>query len=290
MTQLEFELGFSTSEKQLANYILEHGEKILQYSIQELAKETFTSPATIVRLCKKIGLQGYRDFKIRYSAELQCDTTTTQRVDANFPFTDKDDNRQIAYKIASLQKEAIDDTIKLIDFEIINHIITLLNSAKSIHMFGTGNSILAGLSFQHKMMRIGKLVELKVIPGEQTFMPYTMTCKDVAIMISYSGETSEVIRIASVLKDKKIPMIGITSLGENQLSKFCDYVLHTGSREKIFSKIAPFSSKTSIEYLLDVLYSCIFRLDYTTHINKKIKYDKIHDHRNPYNSPINDEG
>ena len=73
MTQLEFELDFSTSEKQLAKYILEHGEKVLQYSIQDLAKKTYTSPATIVRLCKKIGLHGYSDFKIKYSAELQFD-------------------------------------------------------------------------------------------------------------------------------------------------------------------------------------------------------------------------
>lgn len=290
MTQLEFELDFSTSEKQLAKYILEHGEKVLQYSIQDLAKKTYTSPATIVRLCKKIGLHGYSDFKIKYSAELQFDSTTKRRVDVNFPFTHMDDNRQIAYKIASLQQEAIDDTLKLIDFQQMNMIVEQISQAKNIHIFGTGNSILAGLSFQHKMMRIGQLVELKSIPGEQTFMPYTMDSKDVAIMISYSGETAEVINIAKVLKNKKIPMIGITSLGDNQLSKFCDYVLNTGSREKIFSKIAPFSSTTSIEYILNVLYSCIFSLEYSAHINKKIHYDKIHDHRHPFNSPITDEG
>ncbi len=54
MTQLEFELEFSESEKEIAKYILNHGEAVLSMSVKELAKHTYTSPATIVRLCKKL--------------------------------------------------------------------------------------------------------------------------------------------------------------------------------------------------------------------------------------------
>lgn len=73
MTQLEFELEFSDSEKEIARYILNHGDDVLSMSVKQLAQHTYTSPATIVRLCKKIGLDGYNDFKIKYSAELQYD-------------------------------------------------------------------------------------------------------------------------------------------------------------------------------------------------------------------------
>lgn len=289
MTQLEFELDFSTSEKQLARYILEHGEEVLQYAIQQLAKKTYTSPATIVRLCKKLGLDGYSDFKIKYSAELQFDHTSKQRIDVNFPFDEQDTSEQIAYKLASLQQETIADTLKLINFKQLDSIITALNRARIIYIFGHGNSLLAGLSFQHKMMRIGKLVEVKLIPGEQGFMSYTVTPEDIALIISYSGETQEVISIAKGLKSAKVPILGITSLGDNQLSKLSTYILNTGSREKIFSKIAPFSSKISIEYILDILFSCIFSLDYQSHIRQKIGFDKENDHRHPDNSPISDE-
>ena len=66
MTQLEFELDFSESEKQISRYILNYGEDVLSMSVKQLADKTYTSPATIVRLCKKIGLNGYNDFKIKY--------------------------------------------------------------------------------------------------------------------------------------------------------------------------------------------------------------------------------
>ena len=56
----------------------------------------------------------------------------------------------------------------------------------------------------------------------------------------------------------------------------------------IFTKIAPFASQTSIEYLLNVIFSCLFKKDYETNIQNKISYDKENDVRHPLHSPVND--
>lgn len=213
---------------------------------------------------------------------------TKKRVDVNFPFGNTDSNSQIAYRIANLHQEAIEDTLNLVDFKNLDKIINLLDQARRIYLFGNGNSLLAGFDFQHKMMRIGKMVEMRAHAGEQGFLSYTCSPDDVAILISYSGETNEMVELAKFLKKMHVPLLGITSIGDNQLSKYCTYIMNTGSREKIFSKIAPYSSKTSISYLLDLIFSCIFRLNYDHYINEKINRDKLFDHRHPYKSPIND--
>ena len=44
MTQLEFELEFSDSEKEIARYILNHGDDVLSMSVKQLAQHTYTSP------------------------------------------------------------------------------------------------------------------------------------------------------------------------------------------------------------------------------------------------------
>ena len=266
MTQLEFELDFSHSEKEIAHYILNEGEKVLNLSIKELAKKTYTSPATIVRLCHKLGLEGYGDFKIKYSAELQFDLAHT----------------------ASLNQEVIAETIQLIDFEQLHQIVELLDQNKDIDIYGTGNSLLAAMSFQHKMMRIQRNVNLKMLAGEQVFMSYNSNENKIAMIISYSGETNELIKIAKILKEKKTPIIILTSIGDNRLSHYANYILNIGSREKIFTKIAPFASQTSIEYILNVIFSCLFKKDYQTNIQNKISYDKENDVRHPLHSPVND--
>ncbi|WP_294579573.1 MurR/RpiR family transcriptional regulator [uncultured Thomasclavelia sp.] len=286
MTQLEFELNFSNSEKNIARYILNHGETVLNLSIKQLAKNTYTSPATIVRLCHKLGLEGYQDFKIKYSAELQYDNKNL--IDVNFPFSKDDSTWQIVNKIAQLHQEALQDTLNLIDIDNLDQIVALVDQAKKIYLFGFGNSLLVGLDFQHKMMRINKLVEIRPNSGEQGFLSYTCTTEDIAIIISYSGETNELIDIAKSLKRRHIKVVAITSIGDNRLSKYSDYLINTGSREKIFSKIAPYASKTSISYILDLIFSCLFKLNYDQNIEEKLNNDKMFDHRHPFKSPINE--
>lgn len=289
MTQLEFELEFSQSEKQIAKYILNHGEEVLNMSVKELAHHTYTSPATIVRLCKKIGLEGYNDFKIKYSAELQYDLHHTDRIDVNFPFLKDDSYPMICHKLSSLYQEVIADTIKLIDFQQLEHIVDLLYTHQWIDIYGSGNSLLAAMSFQHKMMRIARDVNLKILHGEQIFQSYNSDASRIAMIISYSGETNENIQIAQTLKEKHTPLIVLTSIGDNRLSHYADYILNIGSREKIFTKIAPFASQISIEYLFNIIFSCIFQKDYEQNIQTKISHDKKNDFRHPLSSPVNDD-
>lgn len=288
MTQLEFELEFSESEKEIAKYILNHGETVLSMSVKELAKHTYTSPATIVRLCKKIGLEGYNDFKIKYSAELQYDLQHTDRIDVNFPFQKDDSHPLICHKLASLSQEVIADTVKLIDFNQLHQIVDLIYHYPTIDIYGSGNSLLAAMSFQHKMMRISRDVNLRVLHGEQIFMSYNTNPDRIGMIISYSGETNEVIQIAQTLKEKKTPLIVLTSIGDNRLSHYADYILNIGSREKIFTKIAPFASQISMEYLLNVIFSCLFQKDYEQNIQNKVGYDKKNDSRHPQSSPVSD--
>ena len=288
MTKLEFQMDFSDSEKKLSEYILNKGDKVLQMSARDLANETYTSPATIVRLCQKLGLKGYSDFKIKYSAELQTDLNKNNRIDVNFPFSKNDRKEEIAHKMALLSKEAIEDTLYLIDYDELDKIVDLLYKTKDIHIYGLGNSLLAALDFEHKMMRIGRHIKIKTLPGEQSFQAYNASKNTISIVLSYSGETLEIINIAKLLKERESKIILITSIGENQLSKYADYIINIGSREKIFRKIAPFASKTSMQYVLDIIFSCIFQKDYERNIEYKVLMDKNYDNRHPH-SPINDD-
>lgn len=61
--------SFSSVEKDVADYIVENGESILDMPIQQLAANTFTSTTTIIRLCKKLGFKGL--IVIRYYLALR---------------------------------------------------------------------------------------------------------------------------------------------------------------------------------------------------------------------------
>lgn len=109
-------------------------------------------------------------------------------------------------------------------------------------------------------------------------------------MISYSGESTTVINHAKLLKEKKIPIIAITSLGDNHLKEYADIILHITTREKQYSKIGNFSSEYSIQYLLDLLYTGFFALNYDQNLDNKIQLSKtIEKCRHPQSNIIKED-
>lgn len=120
------------------------------------------------------------------------------------------------------------------------------------------------------MARIGKKTELCQLQGEIVWTAYMAERTSSAVVISYSGETPILIRAAQVLKKHKVPIILITNIGESSLSRMADCVLPICTWEKQYSKIATFTTDSSIAYVLDVLYSCLFALDYEKNLQLKI--------------------
>ncbi|WP_164121430.1 MurR/RpiR family transcriptional regulator [Sharpea azabuensis] len=278
-TQLELEEHFTDSEKEIARYILAHGKEVVKDSISILAEKTYTSPATIVRLTKKIGLKGYNDFRIRYSAELEKLAIQENEIDVNFPFTKEDSYENIMNNLTTLSNQTLEHTQALLDEKDLRKIVALMKKARVIDLYGTENSLLAAALFQNKMTRIGKNVDMRSLDGSQTFLASASAPDHLAIVISYSGETETVIRWVQILKRKHTPLVAITSLGDNQLSRYADIILRIDTREKLFNKIAPFSSIISFEYILSVIYSFYFQEDYEGHLERKISFDQMSDKR-----------
>lgn len=76
----------SALEKEIATYIVNHGEEISYCSIGDLAKATFSSNSSIIRLCRKCGCDGFKDFKIKYLKELKAQMNQFDEIDVNHPF------------------------------------------------------------------------------------------------------------------------------------------------------------------------------------------------------------
>lgn len=279
LKKLELANHFSSAEKSIADYVLNNTSEVLNLSTTQLAKKTFTSPATIVRLCQKLDFKGYSDFKIALSANLQYILSHKENINANFPFQKNTNLSHISNTIAKLYKESIDETLQLVNDEVLRETVILLDKAKVIDIYGVSGPLRIASDFQYKMFRIGKDVRIAPMVNEQLFQAAQADKSHCAILVSYSGETEEVIKAAQILKKKHIPMIGITSIGDNQLSKYCQYILNVDSREQIYNKISTLGSTLSIHLIFDILYTSIFSRHYDDALSYKIATDQLIDHR-----------
>ncbi|MGH2119881.1 MurR/RpiR family transcriptional regulator, partial [Aerococcus sp. L_32] len=96
---------------------------------------------------------------------------------------------------------------------------------------------------------------------------------------SYSGENAGLIKCMEILKHKEVPIISLTSIGDNTISQMSDCRLNITTREKLYSKIGNFTSNTSIIYLLNLLYAIVFAKDYDENLDHIITVGKHFDQR-----------
>jgi len=264
----------SKSEAVLASYILNEKENIENLSIRDLANITYTSTSTIVRLSKKLGFSGWNEFKESYLEELHYLSKHFSNVNPNFPFESHDTFMTIASKIAHLASESIDDTLSLLKNDELKKAVNLLDKSQMINVYGISSNLLIAHDFKHKMLRINRHVEIMSVPGEQIVLASNSSPTNCAILISYSGESIELLKIAEILKKKGTPMIVLTSIGENDLRAFADSSFSLTSREKLYSKIATYSINNSIHLILDILYSCLFKMNYDYNLKHKTNTSK----------------
>lgn len=265
---------FSESERAAVNFILQKGMEIEKYSTSEIAKQTFTSPSILIRVAKKLGFHGWNDLKKNYLEEVSYLESHFQSIDANYPFGPRDNMMTVANKIASLYMESAEDTLSLVEHDALQKAVWLLHDQKKVLVFAIGNLNYASDEFTYKMRRISRNVLHDAVQDNQFHDALMAGKEDVAICLSYSGETPTLLKTALFLKKKNVPIIAVTSLGNNSLSRLADIVLHVTTREKSYSKIAGFTSYQSVSLILDILYSCLFNMDYNRNLEYKVDIAK----------------
>ena len=253
---------FNDTEKVIAEYILKNLDNIENLTIQKLAKETFTSNTTIIRFCRKLGLDGFKKLKIQLIKEVENSYNLQNKIDFNIPFSEKDSNKEICRKMADLTKEIIDRSYLMLNNEDLNNALPLISDAERIFIFAKGDSYISALNFANKMMKINKYVILADKLNAGSCNVLNATKSDIVIFLTYSGKHYDYTQYALLLKKKGIQSLLITASEGSTLNKLIDLSILVPNCESIDDKIAPFASQISFNYILNIIYSYIFKKDY----------------------------
>lgn len=275
LTDLKHNEQFNASEKAVAQYIITNKEDILNLSIQALSELTYTSPSTVVRLCRKIGLKGFKDFKIKWSAELQKEYNAISNVDPDFPFTDDDSYGEIQKKILELFTDSLNQTSQLLSPDNLERAVELLLQADKIGVFAYGDTYLPALNFQNKLMKIDRSVHMTALSGENRHLATNFRQGDCAIVISYSGESKNNYYITQLLKQNGATIIVITGNPSSHIASLGDLILPVAKSESQSVKLSTFSSQTAIDYVLNTLYGCLFVSNYDKNQSKRIASETL---------------
>ena len=261
--KLQEQQGFTNVEKSIADYLLSNGFDIKYLSISQLAEATYSSPATIVRLCRKLGTKGYKEFRILFNTEFE-ESFQSESVDSNVPFGSNDSYERISRNLCNLTASTINGVQQGFDFVQMKRIVARMDRAETIKVFSIGISMYAALDFKAKMVRLGRSIVVEqddfLLPGHALSSGKKTFC----LLISQSGETEAVIECARILRERGSYSVALTAHPESRLASLCDEVVLTsaGESDSFSTKIESFASFYATHYVLDCLYCWLFRANY----------------------------
>lgn len=267
---------FTDNDSILARYILSNAELVLSMSIYQLSSNTHISVAGIVRFCKKCGASGFRNFKILLARDYEQTLLTVEDIDANMPFSKGDDPLTISSKIAKLTTETTLSTQNLLTTRKLQKVISLFKSAKNIYGIGVSGNYIRLSDFQLKLLQINYHLQLIPLQAEQFYLSINSTEDDIAIIISRSGSTAEVVNDAKHFRQNSTPIIAITDSEHNPLATYANVVLLIPPKETSPFGVSNFSSQISVEYILNTIYSCLFNNNFDENFSNLRKTPKSH--------------
>ncbi|MEK8132326.1 MurR/RpiR family transcriptional regulator [Paenibacillus filicis] len=240
------------SERKVAEYILSEPKAVIELSVAQLAEYSGSSQAAIVRLCKSLGLKGFPDLKIKLAGDLQ-ESAQVPGQQGYQEISRHDSIETLIQNVSANNIQSIRDTVKILDVASVERAVEALNRAERIFFFGLGASGLIAQDAQQKFMRINRMSFTFPDSHMQLTTAVTMTSRDVAVAISYSGETREVIAVLKEAAQRGATTISITKYGHTSLHAYSHIPLCISSTENEIRSGATASRITQLN-VVDILY------------------------------------
>ncbi|MBP2643495.1 MAG: transcriptional regulator, RpiR family [Firmicutes bacterium] len=242
---------FSPTEQKIGEFILKNPYDVLELSISKLAEKSSVSEASVVRFCRNIGLKGYQELKIMIAGELNNSGEASKTIHKNI--TTEDNTEAIIEKIFSSNISALQDTMQVISSLELEKSIQLLEEAKRITFFGIGASSIVALDAQYKFMRINMPASMHFDVEMQLALASNLSAGDLAIGITNSGRTKDIVKMLKIAKQNGANTICITQFGDSPVQRYSDVKLHTAAVESTFRSGAMASLVAQLS-IIDALF------------------------------------
>ena len=263
------------SERLIAEFALENAEQVMQMSISEASLSIGVGESTIIRFCRVLGYKGYQEFKLRLAQDL---VEPVNYIHENVSFNDSP--KELAKKVFQTNLKAVEDTMKALDPEMVDVAAKSLADARRIDIYGVGYSSLTAYDAKLKFARLGLTVDAYGDAHLQAMAAVSLTDKDVAICISHSGSTKDIVDALSAARTAGATTIAITNFSPSPITKYADIVLMTASPESAFGGEV-LTSRIAQLCVLDVLSvnvaitqgeKCLELIERTSEAVKKKRY------------------
>lgn len=270
--ELQEQQDFSDSERTIATYLLQHSRLLPSMTTRQLARETYTSSAVIVRFCQKLGFGGYTEFRVEFLAQMM--KYLEQPYGVELSVTNQDSVHSILDKVTRLEIDALQETYQMLDAKEFVRAFAILQKTQHIDFYAMDNNLDIANMAASSFIMANKCSTVHTAMTMQYLQATGAPKEHVGFFISRTGENRMLIDIAHLLKLRGNPFLLITANQESTLASLADVVFPVAS-VKSMEELGPRVFLMGAKYVTDVLFAVLMtRVDFRNAQEKEIWLSK----------------
>lgn len=213
--------AFSKSDRRIADYITRNPRNLRRETASSLASATATSPATVVRFCRKLGFSGLADMKNSVPHSYITDSAEDMNLRRG------DSVHDVKSKVICFTKSIMDQLEESLDDEALKQAAALLSEAKHVVIVSEGGSGTIGHAAYDIFLKLAIPCRFVNDIIFQTMEISMMGEDDILFIIVNSGRTWNVLKNAEYAKERGIKTVGIVGPANSPLSQYLDVEIRT---------------------------------------------------------------
>nr|WP_272891825.1 transcriptional regulator HexR [Stutzerimonas stutzeri] len=190
------------SELKVADHVLLDPAAVMHSSMADLAHVVGVSEPTIVRFCRAIGCLGFQDLKLKLAQSLAAGASFGQ-----FAISENDSVTDFALKIFDTTLHTLMEVREKLDSDALERAVAAMAVAERVEFYGFGASGAVATDAQHKFFRLLLSAAAYSDPHMQAMSAVTLKPTDVAICISQSGRSKDLLITANVVRESGATLI-----------------------------------------------------------------------------------
>lgn len=214
------DLALTETEQQILDYMENHLLECAFFGLKDLEQRLYTSGATIVRFCQKLGIQGFNELKY------QIRSCLGKQQDPLF-FA----NGLISHSIARFH-----DNVENSDTASLDTIADLLTSGRPVYIYGNALSSIAAKYLHAILTALDSPSILLEWPHLLTGLASEMSSNSILFLITAHGDTRYLSALEKT-KEQGICSILLTCEADSPLLKACTYGLCANDKNEQYREV-----------------------------------------------------
>jgi RpiR family transcriptional regulator, repressor of rpiB and als operon len=189
-------------------------------SLKEVADDAGVSEAMVVKIAKKLGFAGYRDFRQNVVDYARASVGEMQE-----ELSPDDSPREIVNKVFRASILALEETLAITDIEAYDRAADFIAGARQRDFYGVGGSAQIARDVAHKFLRIGVRASVYDDAHMMAMSASLLGTADVAIGFSHSGSTLVTLEALQLARKSGARTIAITNYLGSPIAEIADVVI-----------------------------------------------------------------